>query len=117
MKFFVDAQLPYHLCRLLNDKGHDARHTDDLPNKERTRDSVIRVLVEKEKRILITKDSDFETSFYLQRSPKKLLMITTGNIKNRELYALVINNIQTIEKMFKIYDLIELDNGGIIGHE
>ena len=95
MKFFVNAQLPYHLCRLLNDKGHDTRHTDDLPNKEGTRDSAIRTLVEKEKRILIMKDSDFETSYSLQRSPKKLLPITTVNIKNWELYALFMNNIET----------------------
>ena len=116
MKFFVDAQLPCHLCALLKDKEHDAIHTDDLSSKERTRDSVIRAFVEK-KRILITKDSDFETSYYLQRSPKKLLMITTGNIKNRELYSLFMNNMETIIKMFRIYNLIELDNQGIIGHE
>ncbi len=117
MKFFVDAQLPYQLRTLLKDKGHDAIHTDDLPSKERTRDSAIRAIVQKEKRILITKDSDFENSFYLQRSPKKLLIITTGNIKNKALYALVINNIEQIVKMFKLYDLIEVDNYGIIGHE
>jgi len=117
MKFFVDAQLPYQLCQLLKVKGHDVKHTDDLPTKERTLDSVIRKLVQKEKRILITKDSDFANSFYLQRSPKKLLMITTGNIKNKELFALVENNIDQIVKMFKIYDLIEVDNYGIIGHQ
>ncbi|MBI2967496.1 MAG: DUF5615 family PIN-like protein [Bacteroidetes bacterium] len=117
MKFFVDAQLPYQLCKLLNAKGHDAIHTDDLPSKERTHDNVIRAIVQKENRILITKDSDFENSFYLQRSPKKLLIITTGNIKNNILYALVNNHIEQIEKMFKVYDLIELDNYGIIGHE
>lgn len=117
MKFFVDAQLPYHLCRLLKEKGHDAIHTDDLSAKERTRDSIIRDIVRKEKRILITKDSDFETSFYLQHSPQKLLMITTGNIKNKELYSLLINNIEKIATMFKIYDLIEVDNFEIIGHE
>lgn len=117
MKFFVDAQLPYQLCILLSGRGHDTIHTDDLPSKERTADSVIRTIVQKEKRILITKDSDFENSFFLQHSPKKLLIITTGNIKNKALYALIINNIEQIVKMFKTYDLVELDNYGIIGHE
>ena len=117
MKFFVDAQLPYQLCKLLKEKGHDTIHTDDLSSKEQTRDSIIRAIVQKEKRILITKDSDFENSFYLQHSPKKLLIITTGNITNKALYALIINNIDQIVKMFKLYDLIEVDNYGIIGHE
>jgi len=44
-------------------------------------------------------------------------MITTGNIKNKELFALVENNIDQIVKMFKIYDLMEVDNFGIIGHQ
>ena len=81
MKFFIDAQLPYQLCNLLREKGYDVMHTDDLLTKERTSDSVIRSVVQKDKRILITKDSDFENSFYLQHSPKKLLMVTAGNIK------------------------------------
>ncbi len=117
MKFFVDAQLPYQLCLLLNNKGHDAIHTNNLPNKERTSDNEIRAIVKKEKRILITKDSDFENSFYLKGSPKKLLIITTGNIKNNRLYTHIINNIEKIADMFKLFDLIEVDNTGIIGHE
>ena len=38
MKFLVDAQLPLRLARWLNQTGHDALHTVDLPSANRTTD-------------------------------------------------------------------------------
>ena len=39
MRFLVDAQLPRRLARWLQDKGHDALHTRDLPAGNRTEDA------------------------------------------------------------------------------
>ncbi len=36
MNFLVDAQLPRRLARILTGAGHDAVHTLDLPNANRT---------------------------------------------------------------------------------
>ncbi len=44
MKFLVDAQLPRRLCRLLIAEGHDAVHTLDLPNANRTTDVEINAI-------------------------------------------------------------------------
>lgn len=38
MRFLVDAQLPARLARFLNDAGHDALHTSELPDGNRTTD-------------------------------------------------------------------------------
>ena len=59
MKFIVDAQLPFKLKKWLNEQGHDAIHTDDLPTKHLTPDSEIIKIAEKEDRIVVSKDSDF----------------------------------------------------------
>jgi predicted nuclease of predicted toxin-antitoxin system len=59
MKFIVDAQLPYRLALYIRQKGHDAIHTDDLPDKERTTDSEIRRIAQQDNRVVISKDSDF----------------------------------------------------------
>ena len=56
MNFLVDAQ---RLARRLQDSGHDALHTLDLPNGNRTTDAEINHLSLKEQRIVITKDADF----------------------------------------------------------
>lgn len=39
MKFLVDAQLPRRFANWLNEAGHDALHTLDLPKKNRTSDN------------------------------------------------------------------------------
>ncbi len=41
MRFLVDAQLPARLARFLNDAGHDALHTSEMPKGNRTTDARI----------------------------------------------------------------------------
>ena len=117
MKFLVDAQLPFKLAFFLTGKGYDTLHTDDLPDKERTKDSFLRELAITQDRILITKDSDFIDSFYLINSPQKLLLISTGNIRNTELLVLFQRNLSRIIDLFKEYSFVELNSQEIIGHE
>ena len=116
MKFIIDAQLPYGLKLFLNENGHDALHIDDMINKERTLDSEIIKLSIKEERIVITKDNDFLNSHIINKKPKKLLLIVSGNIRNREFYSLFKNNYKTIINLFESNDLIELDVDGISGY-
>lgn len=89
MKFIVDAQLPRKVAHLFQRAGYDALHTLDLPAKNATSDEEIIVLAEQEDRVVITKDADFVETFILHRRPPKLVVITTGNISNGELEALV----------------------------
>lgn len=117
MRFIIDAQLPFGLKQILVDYGYDVIHTDDLEKKERTTDSEILKISNSQNRTIISKDSDFIDSFYLTGTPKKLLLISTGNIKNRELYNLFSKNIGRIVTLFETNVLIEMDNDDIIAHE
>ena len=114
MKFIVDAQLPYGIALFLRGKGFDVLHTNDLPDKERTKDSQIRSIAVSENRIVITKDSDFVDSHVLMKIPEKLLIVTTGNIKNRELFDLWRNNWELIIHLFKTWNLVELSKEDVI---
>jgi predicted nuclease of predicted toxin-antitoxin system len=115
MKFIVDAQLPYGIALFLRDRGIDAIHTNDLPDKERTKDSQIRTIAAEENRIVITKDYDFIDSYILKKSPEKLLIVTTGNIKNKQLFDLIRKNWEIILQLFETCDLVELSNNEVIG--
>lgn len=117
MKFLIDANLPFKLSKSLKTKGYDVIHTDDLPNKERTKDSEIRKISIDQNCIVITKDSDFLDSHLINGVPSRLLLVTTGNITNKSLIQLFDNHFETIVDLFNSYDLIELDNEQIIGHE
>ena len=56
-------------------------------------------------------------SFYFSNIPRQLLIVTTGNIKNKRLLELFSNNMKRIEELFKECNLVELNNIEIIGHE
>jgi predicted nuclease of predicted toxin-antitoxin system len=114
MKFLVDAQLPYRIVSFLKDKGFDALHTSDLPDKERTSDSQIRSIAVSENRIVITKDYDFVDSHIIRKIPEKLLIITTGNIKNKQLFDLWQNNWELIIHLFETWNLVELSKDDVI---
>ncbi len=116
MKFLVDAQLPRQLVSRLREAGHEAIHTRDLPLGNRTPDFFINELSHDEEYVVITKDADFVTSFLLYQKPYKLLLVSTGNIRNTELESLVVSNLERIADNFERFDFIELNRKTIIFH-
>jgi predicted nuclease of predicted toxin-antitoxin system len=57
VNWLVDAQLPPRLARLLAAQGEDALHTLDLPAANRTTDTAILAVAERDDRIIVTKCS------------------------------------------------------------
>lgn len=113
MKFLVDAQLPRRLAGFLTEAQHDAIHTFDLPRRNRTPDAELCEICQRDDRVLVTKDSDFTTSFFLRREPPRLLLVSTGNIMNRELEALFRGHISEIVNAFGSSAFVELDRNGL----
>jgi predicted nuclease of predicted toxin-antitoxin system len=116
MKFIVDAQLPRRLALELAGCGHDVIHTLDLPLKNRAPDEEINALALREGRVVMTKDSDFVTTFLLHGRPPKLLLISTGNISNEKLSQLIAANLNGIESAFAEHSFIELNTSAITIH-
>ena len=116
MKFIVDAQLPKKLANWILSKGYDTLHTMDLPEKNFTQDiSIIRLSVEQQ-RVVISKDSDFFDYYLLKGQPHKLILISTGNIVNRDLFQLFEDNFHELVKLLKSNNVIEVNNENIIIH-
>lgn len=116
MKCLIDAQLPRRLVSRLREAGHEAIHVLDLPLGNRTPDSVINELSIREEYVVVTKDADFVNSFHLQRIPYKLLLISTGNIRNMELESLLMSNLESIASNFGQFDFIEINRAAVIFH-
>lgn len=116
MKFLVDAQLPRRLVFRLREAGHEATHTLDLLLGNRTPDFVINELSVREGYVVVTKDADFVNSFHLHRKPYKLLLVSTGNIRNSDLETLLISNIRKIADGFDHFSFIEINRVTIIFH-
>ena len=114
MNFLVDAQLPRRMAAWLTAAGCDAVHTLDLPDGNRTTDEQINDVADREQRVVITKDADFVDSHLLRGRPAKLLLISTGNISNRDLEALMVPLIPDIVREFGSHSFLELGRAGII---
>jgi predicted nuclease of predicted toxin-antitoxin system len=114
MRFLVDAQLPRRMTAWLVAAGCDAIHTLDLPDGNRTTDEQINNVAEQEQRIVVSKDVDFVDSHLLQKRPGKLMLISTGNISNRDLEALIVPLIPDILREFQTNSFLELGPNGLI---
>jgi predicted nuclease of predicted toxin-antitoxin system len=94
--------------------GCNAIHTLDLPNANRTTDEQINDVADREQRVVVTKDAEFVDAHILRGRPAKLLLISTGNISNRDLEALVVPLIPDIVREFGSHCFLELSQAGII---
>lgn len=116
MRFLVDAQLPRVIAGWLGAAGHDAIHTLDLPGANLTSDNALLQIAMFEHRVIVTKDADFVYSFLFQHRPEKLMLISTGNITNSELKALLVPNIAHIVNTLEGNDFVELTRTALIIH-
>jgi len=116
VRVLVDAHLPKRLSEFLSAHDIESKHTLDLPKKNATPDSEIILFADEENRIVISKDSDFLDNYILDGSPKKLLIVSTGNINNRNLIRLFEKNLETLKSLFKENSVIEINEEEIQVH-
>ncbi len=116
IRFLVDAHLPFRLVRLLREQGYDALHTSELPRGNATSDREINALSLREGRVVATKDGDFAHSLVLEGVPHKLLLVSTGNISNRELEELFLRELNRLVQLLETYRYVELGREAIVAH-
>ena len=110
MRFLCDVHISYKIVNYLTTCGYETIHINTILNKWHTPDKDICSYADNNDFIVITKDSDFRDSFFVKKSPKKLIKISLGNISNVELISILSEVIKDIEKIKKApYFLIEID--------
>jgi predicted nuclease of predicted toxin-antitoxin system len=116
MRFIVDAQLPRDLFSFFRAHGHEAIHTAELPEKNRTPDEIIRRMADAEDRVVVSKDDDFVTSHLLRGTPRRVFLISTGNITNPELIQIMQENRDSLEKALADSVFVELTRTSLVVH-
>ncbi len=116
MRFIVDAQLPETLVEHLQRLGHDAIHVKHLPAGGNTSDSEITRFADSEDRLIVTKDSDFRHTHETGGHPTRLLLISVGNVRNRDLLALISAHHDAIVQAFEQADFVELGTTALTLH-
>ena len=64
--------------------------------------------------MVVTKAADFVDAHVLRGRPSKLLLISTGNISNRDLEALMVPLLTDILREFQAHSFLELVRAGIV---
>jgi predicted nuclease of predicted toxin-antitoxin system len=83
---------------------------NELPEKWFSTDKFISEFADNSDRIVITKDSDFKNSFFIHRTPAKLIKVNLGNISNAALIKHIAGHLKQIEELNKLpYFIIEID--------
>jgi predicted nuclease of predicted toxin-antitoxin system len=85
-----------------------------LPDGNRTSDKQINDIADREQRAVITKDGDFVDSHLLTGRPARLLLISTGNVRNSELESLMVPLIADFIREFQTNSFLELGTSGIV---
>ena len=116
MKLIIDAQLPFRLAELLAELGHDVVHTISLADGNKTTDSEITRLADEQGRVVVSKDHDFLDGHLLIGSPKRLVLVTTGNIHNDDLLALFRRVEPLLVDALERAPLVELNPVAVVVH-
>lgn len=111
MKFLCDVHISFKLVNALNQLGYECVHVNNILDKWFTKDAAITKFADENDYIIITKDADFRNSFFINRTPKKLLKVNLGNITNRDLIKIVTECMPKIENVSQNHQnfIIEID--------
>ena len=91
-------------------------HTLDLPRRNLTLDSEVCAIAGSENRVVVTKDDDFVRTLLLQDTPRRLLLVATGNIANDDLIDLFDRSLSQIERGFASARFVEVNRQAVIVH-
>lgn len=104
------------LTEVLPQNGHDAIHTSDMRDGNRSSDRAVVATADREDRVVVSKDRDFRDGHLLGSGPRRLLVVSTGNINNRDLIALMAAHLEAIVDLLADSDFLELTASQLITH-
>jgi len=100
MDFLIDVHLPISLSKFLNKQPNCAStHINQVLQKWHTTDSAICKYADEHDLVVVTKDGDFKNSHFINRTPKKVIRITLGNISNEYLILLFTGHLSLITRL------------------
>ncbi len=81
--------LPISLSKFLSKQANcTSVHVNQILQKWHTSDSEICKYADENNLVVISKDSDFKNSHFINKAPKKIIRVTLGNITNEEVLLL-----------------------------
>jgi predicted nuclease of predicted toxin-antitoxin system len=86
VRWIIDAQLPPTLARWLDQRGHEAKHVQDLALRDADDNAIWHWAIDHEA-VIITKDEDFPIRASASRSTPCIVWLRIGNASRVALFA------------------------------
>ena len=99
MKFICDVHIPIRLSKFLANHAEESVHVNQILIGSSTPDGVICQYADQHNYIVITKDTDFRNTYFLKKTPRKLIRICLGNSTTDDLITLFERQIVLIQKL------------------
>ena len=87
-----------------------------MPRGNLSSDADLCAIANSENRAVVTKDGDFVRTLLLQDTPRRLLLVATGNIANDDLIGLFDWSLALIERGFASARFVEVNRQSVIVH-
>lgn len=114
MKFLLDVHMPMALKFFLQWKGFETIHVKEVLEGVRSSDNDIADFADANKLVLITKDQDFKNSYFIRKSPAKLIRVVLGNCTNEVLISSFEQHLGTIATFEDDQFYGEIGSGSVI---
>ncbi|MEZ4688285.1 MAG: DUF5615 family PIN-like protein [Bacteroidia bacterium] len=108
MKILCDVHSARKVVNFYQSKGIEAIHVNDTLHGDTSKDSQICSFADKGGYSVVTKDQDFQDSFFLKNTPERLLKIELGNISTKRLIEILEEHHEAIAGFFELPGMIVL---------
>lgn len=114
MKFLVDKNTSFRLCRLLDDAGHEAKHVDDVGLGAALDDEILEFAAV-DGSVIISSDTDFGTllAFRRARTPSVILTREISTMAVPLLARLLLANLPSIAEALVEGAVVAIGPGGV----
>jgi predicted nuclease of predicted toxin-antitoxin system len=113
MKILCDVHIARKVANFYQSKGIEAIHVNDTLHGDTSKDSQICSFADKGGYSVVTKDQDFQDSFFLKNTPERLLKIELGNISTNRLIEILEKHHDTIIDFFELPGMVVLGKNAI----
>ncbi|MCB0635079.1 MAG: DUF5615 family PIN-like protein [Lewinella sp.] len=115
MKVLCDVHIARKVVRFFQQNGVEATHVNDILDSWYTSDKAIADYADEHKLVVLSKDRDFRNSHHLKKSPRRLLLISLGNISTANLIAILGKNLALLREKFEAEEcFVELQQDAIV---
>ncbi len=101
MKVLCDVHIAFKIVRFFESNDIEAVHVNDILDGDTSTDQDICAYADEYEYTVISKDSDFKNSHFIENTPARLIKVNLGNLSTRQLISILETHLDWIVELFE----------------